>query len=230
MLVEGQSEETFVKQTLRPWLAVRGVFIEGPVVLWTKRIAAGGGYRGGVASWGQIRKNLLPLLADGDAWMTTLLDFYGLPDDVPGFAAHKGQGTAHVQVNSVQAELAVALGRQPRFLPLLALHELEAWMFAEPAVVSTHFGVAAVAAKLAAEVPDPGGPEAINHGPASHPKARLRKHCPNYKKTSDGPSVLAKIGIPTIRARCPALQWLAHAPGSVGRARMTLAACASLTS
>ena len=203
MLVEGQSEEAFVKQTLAPWLAAHRVFVEGPVVLWTKRLPAGSGYRGGVANWDQIRKSLRPLLADGDAWVTTLLDFYGLPDDVPGFAAHKGQGTGPAQVASVQAELAMAFGHQPRFLPFLALHELEAWMFAEPTVVSTHFGSPAVAAKLAAEIPDPGGPEAINHGPASHPKARLRKHCPSYKETSDGPTLLAKIGIPAIRARCP---------------------------
>ena len=137
MLVEGQSEEAFVKQTLAPWLAAHRVFVEGPVVLWTKRLPAGSGYRGGVANWDQIRKSLRPLLADGDAWVTTLLDFYGLPDDVPGFAAHKGQGTGPAQVASVQAELAMALGHQPRFLPFLALHELEAWMFAEPAVVST---------------------------------------------------------------------------------------------
>jgi hypothetical protein len=35
------------------------------------------------------------------------------------------------------------------------------------------------------------------------PKARLRKHGPRYKETSDGPTLLAKIGIPAIRERCP---------------------------
>ena len=138
-------------QTLAPWLAERGVFVQGPVVLWTKRLPAGGGYRGGVGSWDQIRKNLSPLLADGDAWVTTLPDFYGLPEDLPGFAAHKGHGPAHEQVASVQGELAVAFGHQPRFLPFLALHEFEAWMFAAPAVVSAHFGSPAIAAKVAAE-------------------------------------------------------------------------------
>lgn len=210
MLVEGQSEEAFVKQTLAPWLAGRGVHVK-PVLLWTKRLPPGGGHRGGVRSWDRIRRSLAPLLADGDAWVTTLLDFYGLPEDVPGFAAHKGRGSAHEQVAGVQAELAVAFGHQPRFLPFLALHEFEAWMFAEPTVVSAHFGSQTIATKLAAEIPEPGGPEAINHGLASHPSARLSKHCPSYKKASDGPTVLAKIGIPTIRARCPHFAgWLAR--------------------
>ena len=76
-------------------------------------------------------------------------------------------------------------------------------MFADPNVVSAHFGSPVIAARLAAEIPADGGPEAINHGPTSHPSVRLVKHCPNYKKASDGPTVLAKIGIPTIRASCP---------------------------
>jgi len=211
MLVEGQSEEAFVKQTLAPWLAASGVFVQGPIVLWTKRLPAGGGHRGGVGSWDQIRKSLAPLLRDGDAWVTTLLDFYGLPDDLPGLAEHKGRGHAHEQVTQVQAELAGAFGHPPRFIPFLALHELEAWMFADPDVVSAHFGSPVIAARLAAEVPNPGGPEAINHGPTSHPSVRLVKHCPSYKKASDGPTVLAKIGIAAIRARCPHFAgWLAR--------------------
>lgn len=203
MLVEGQSDEAFVKQTLKPWLAERSVFVQGPVVLWTRRLPAGGGDRGGVGSWAQIRKSLAPLLGDSNAWVTTLLDFYGLPDDLPGFVQQKGQGNAHEQVANVQAALADALGNPPRFVPFLALHELEAWLFVAPTVVSEHFGSTALAAKLAAEVPDLGGPESINHGPTSHPCARLSRHCPSYKKTSDGPTMLGKIGIAAIRDRCP---------------------------
>ena len=42
MLVEGQSEESFVKRTLAPHLAGYGVFVQ-VIVLWTKRLASGGG-------------------------------------------------------------------------------------------------------------------------------------------------------------------------------------------
>ena len=203
MLVEGQSEEAFVKQTLAPWLAERGVFVQNPVLLWTKRLPEGSGFRGGVANWAQIRRNLLPLLADGDAWVTTLLDFYGLPDDVPGAARLRGPGLAAERVRAVQAALAGEFAQSPRFIPFLALHEFEAWMFAAPKIVADHFGSAPIAAKLAAAVPADGGPEAINLGPDTHPKARLRKVCPAYKETSDGPILLAKIGIPAVHAQCP---------------------------
>lgn len=84
MLVEGQSEEIFVKTTLGPYLEEKYCVYVSPIVLWTKRLAVGGGFRGGVSGWEQIRKNLLPLTFDTHAWITTLLDFYGLPDDFPG--------------------------------------------------------------------------------------------------------------------------------------------------
>jgi hypothetical protein len=203
MLVEGQSEEAFVKATLAPWLADRGVFVQGPTLLWTKRLAAGGGHRGGVGNWDQIRRNLMPLLGDGDAWVTTLLDFYGLPGDVPGQAMAQTGEQAHERAARLQQEITTALGHPPRFIPFVALHEFEAWMFAEPTVVATHFDSLASAARLANEVPTPGGPEAINQGRDTHPKARLRKHFPSYKESSDGPTVLSKIGIPAVRAKCP---------------------------
>ena len=38
MLVEGQSEEIFVKHTLTPHLAQHGVYVQSPIVLWTKRL------------------------------------------------------------------------------------------------------------------------------------------------------------------------------------------------
>ena len=103
MLVEGQSEEIFVKHTLAPHLAQHGVYLQSPVVLWTKRLAGGGGFRGGVSNWSKIRRDLLPLTRDGDAWVSTLLDFYGLPEDFPGLQDALRLGSAHESVVALQA-------------------------------------------------------------------------------------------------------------------------------
>jgi hypothetical protein len=208
MLVEGQTEETFAKRTLAPWLAERGVYAS-PTLLWTKRLPTGGGFRGGVSSWAQIRKSLDPLLADGDAWVTTLLDLYGLPDDVPGVATALGLGDPVARVEAVQTAMAQALPAAPRFVPFLALHEFEAWLYAGPSTVAAHFGQPALDATLAAEVQACGGPEAINQGTDTHPKARLERLQPGYKAAADGPTILHKIGIEAIRASCPHFsRWL----------------------
>jgi hypothetical protein len=52
-------------------------------------------------------------------------------------------------------------------------------------------------------VQEAGAPELINHGEDTHPKARLRSLAGNYRETLDGPTLLEKIGLATVRAACP---------------------------
>lgn len=202
MLVEGQSEEVFVKRTLTPYLAERRVYVQSPIVLWTKRLRSGGGYRGGVSDWNQIRRSLIPLTRDSDAWVTTLLDFYGLPEDFPGYRAAREPGDPRQRVATLQGAFAEAIG-YPRFVPFLALHEFEAWVFAAPDVVADHFGTPGLAAKVRQASQQAGDPELIDLGESSHPKARLQSMSTGYKETSDGPTLLGKIGINAIRRACP---------------------------
>lgn len=201
MLVEGQSEEIFVKHTLAPHLAAHGVFVQ-PIVLWTKRLGSGGGFRGGVTNWSQIQRSLLPLTYDTDAWITTLLDFDGLPDDVPGYQEAFLPGHPRERVSRLETCLAAEI-KHPRFIPFLVLYEFEAWVFCDGDVFATHFGRADLAEKVAEAVAFAGEPELINHGKDTHPKARLQAMAIGYKETSDGPTLLGKIGLPTVRAACP---------------------------
>jgi hypothetical protein len=202
MLVEGQSEEIFVKQTLTPFLAERGVYVRPPILLWTKRMPSGGGFRGGGSNWNQIRKNLRPLTYDTNAWVTTLLDFYGLPEDFPGYQDAHARTHPREKVVALQASFATEIGHL-RFIPFLALHEFEAWLFCSPETVAEHFGSAGLAGKVRKAVEEAGEPELINLGEHTHPKARLQRMGSGYKETSDGPTLMEKIGIPAIRGACP---------------------------
>lgn len=201
MLVEGQSEEIFVNQTLAPHLAAFGVYAE-PILLWTKRLPAGGGFRGGTSNWGQIRRNLLPLTRDSSAWVTTLLDFYGLPEDVPGYVEAMSPGNPRDRAIQLETRMALEIGHQ-RFIPFVALHEFEALVFCNAQVLAHHFDRADLKEKVEQIVEMAGGPELINHGKQTHPKARLQSLASEYKETSDGPTLIDKIGIPVIRAACP---------------------------
>jgi hypothetical protein len=201
MLVEGQSEELFVKSTLASHLAQYGVHAQ-PIVLWTKRLSGGSGFRGGVSSWKQIRESLLPLTRDSNAWVSTLLDFYGLPEDFPGLSEAASPGNPCEKVTALQERFAVEIGHQ-RFIPFFALHEFEAWLFSAPDDAEAYFGKAQLAAQLQTVVRQAGTPELINHGPDTHPKARLRDLTGDYRETRDSPALLEKIGIETIRRTCP---------------------------
>lgn len=208
MLVEGQSEEIFVKHTLTPHLEQYGVFLQSPIVLWTKRMTSGGGFRGGVSNWNQISSSLLPLTRDGDAWVTTLMDFYGLPKDFPGLPESLKIDDPLRKVATLEESFAAEINHQ-RFIPFLALHEFEAWLFSAPDAVEEHFGKVKLADQLQSLVQQAGAPELINHGADTHPKARLHSLVKDYKETSDGPTLLDKIGIVSVRKACPHFdRWL----------------------
>jgi hypothetical protein len=77
--------------------------------------------------------------------------------------------------------------------------------------VAEHFGYAGLANTMQAAVLEAGGPEQINHGKNTHPKARLAglvNSCKEsktafYKPASDGSTLMEKIGIEKVRAACP---------------------------
>ncbi|MEI7842452.1 MAG: DUF4276 family protein [Gallionellaceae bacterium] len=210
IVVEGQSEEIFVKKTLTPYLAERGVFVASPVVVWTKRLPIGGGFRGGVSRWNQVRNSLMPLTHDSNAWVTTLFDFYGLPDDFPGYQDALKLRSPCDQVIALEQQFSNEIAH-PRFIPFFALHEFEAWLFTAPKIVAEHFGNIELAKELQKAVSHAGGPELINHGKDTHPKARLQSLNTGYGETSDGPALIEKIGITKIRNACPHFSdWLSH--------------------
>jgi hypothetical protein len=88
ILVEGQTEELFIKEHLSPYLAARGLFLEKPVILPTKKLSGQPFFKGGITSYRQVRNSLRNLLNDSNARLiTTMLDYYGLPDDFSWLSA-----------------------------------------------------------------------------------------------------------------------------------------------
>lgn len=209
VLVEGQSEETFVKRVLVPHLEQFNIWAK-PSLLRTKRIMAGGSFKGGVVSYSQIRKDTLALLSDSKAWVTSLIDFYGLPDGFPGLDEINAMIERYQAVRKLEERFAKNIGNK-RFIPFLALHEFEAWLFSSPAIIAEHFGRKELNQALLGIRDAVSNPEEINDKLDSHPSRRLERLIPNYKKTSDGPTILQKIGIKTIRMECRHFnEWLTH--------------------
>jgi hypothetical protein len=75
--VEGQTEESFVKQLLQPLFGTE-CFLQ-PVVLTTSRSPQGKAYKGGGGTYAKIRDEVQRLCRDTSAVViTTMYDFYGL--------------------------------------------------------------------------------------------------------------------------------------------------------
>jgi hypothetical protein len=196
-----------------------GVYVARPSLLRTKELPEGKPYKGGVTTYRQIARDVRRLLGDSDAYVTTLIDYYGLPGDFPGLAAAKALPNIDHRVAALEAAFRVDIGH-PRFQPFLALHEFEAWIFAVPAVAEGHLAVAGLAGALAAVVASATGVEHINDGAATHQSLRITTMVQQldsqrrYGKVSDGPEIIAKAGLVPIRAVCPHFDgWLAWLEG-----------------
>src|SRR5208283_3738942 len=85
-VVEGQTEETFVRDVLAPELGVRNVFIDSHRVTTGRRRARV--HRGGIVEYHQLKTDLSLWMKQDrhpDAWFTTMIDLYALPSDFPGY-------------------------------------------------------------------------------------------------------------------------------------------------
>jgi Domain of unknown function (DUF4276) len=177
----------------------------------TKRPAGGPAYKGsGLTSWPKLRRELQLLLGDSSVTvLTTLFDYYAFPGDAPGMTDHP-RGSPYARVQHVEQAISDAINDK-RFLPNLALHELEAWVLADCTRLGQIMGDSAGAEDLSRIVQAESGPELINDEPETAPSKRILDVYPRYRKTIDGPLVIADAGLPLIRKSCPhADKWLTN--------------------
>lgn len=208
--VEGQTEETFVRDVLAPYLFSKCNIYLIPTLARTKRTKSGHTFKGGIVSYGQVKRDILNLLGDSSAALvTTMIDYYGLPDDFPGKSTLPA-GTPYVRARHLEDAFASDIGN-PRFLPFLVLHEFEALVLTEPkhlarALPQYQDNLARLVADIGTRLP-----EEINDGNTTHPAARIRQYFPGYQKRLHGPLVVQNTGIETIRSQCPHFaEWLAR--------------------
>ena len=203
VLVEGQTEERFVNECLNPYLWPRGLSLTSTIVT-TKRVVGRASFKGGALRFGQVQGDLVRLLHDtGAAVITTMFDYYALPQDFPGWR-DRPAGSARSRVEHVESAWAATTGDR-RFVPHLVLHELEAWVYAAPSRLEPWMfdGDDQVVAAIAAIAAAHRTPEDIDEGPETAPARRLRDVFSAYQKTLHGPLAISAIGIELVREACP---------------------------
>ena len=199
VLVEGQTEERFVTDVLAPYFMLKKIFLI-PKILTTKFVKNGPDFKGGVSNYRQIKKHLDNLLGDTEAYVTTLIDYYGLPADTPGMS-DRPNGTPLDRVLHVESAIHTRFQSERRFLPFLMLHEFEALLFSD---VSELAGVIPAREKIELLNAEMNGrePEAINDNPSTAPSKRILRILPGYQKTLHGPTAAKRIGLNVIRQKC----------------------------
>jgi hypothetical protein len=209
LVVEGQTEEAFVNQVLAPHLGALGIAAMARCVETSRRRAKI--YRGGLPRYDKLKGDLTRWMRQDrhpEAWFTTMIDLYGLDrlqDEFPGFADNRLVSDPYQRIVEVEQAFAVDIDH-PRFIPYLQLHEFEALILADPKKLDWEFidneGPIDRLVKLAAGFDSP---ELIDDGFETSPCRRIVREIPEYgaRKPSAGPLVTSKIGLPTLRQRCP---------------------------
>ncbi len=201
-LVEGQTEERFVKDVLAPQLSACGLLFEKPTVVMTKRVLRGGKFRGGVSGFGKFKNDLLRLLhGAGGAIVTTILDYYRLPEDFPGMPT-RPKGSPIARTEHVEKAIHKHFASRSNFVPHLSLHEFEALLFADIRELPRSLAQPEMEPRLAEVRNQHPTPEDINERPGYAPSERILEIFPAYRKTLHGPPTVNRIGLEKLRAEC----------------------------
>jgi hypothetical protein len=201
ILVEGQTEERFVKDVLQPHLWTRDVHLE-PKIVTTKRVKVGPQFKGGVSTFHKVDSDIKRLLGDSDAALvTTMLDYYGLPDDFPGKENLKGLNSLD-RAKELETALEAHFDAGPKFRANLTIHEFEAFLFSSPAALAQVMNLPSYQSRLDSIRNQFPTPEEINDNPSTTQSARVVNLFPGYRKRLHGSLTAGRIGLDTIRREC----------------------------
>ncbi|OFW03056.1 MAG: hypothetical protein A3I61_05225 [Acidobacteria bacterium RIFCSPLOWO2_02_FULL_68_18] len=211
IVVEGQTEETFVNEVLAPELGAHNTFTDAHRITTGRK--HGRTHRGGWDSYQKLQRDLVLWMKqdqDADARFTTMVDLYALPGDFPGYA-ECGRIAVPIQraeclerhlVDDIIRELGNAVARC--LVPYIQLHEFETFVFCEPAKLLVAFPAETGAVhRLDVIRQQFAGPEDIDDGKTSAPSKRILEVIPEYTKAVAGPLIVKQIGLPRLRNDCP---------------------------
>jgi hypothetical protein len=199
LLVEGQTEEAFVRELLVPHYARIGLYVI-PIIVSTSP-----GYKGGVVSYAKIKPQIVRLCRqDSKAHVSTLFDLYALPGDFPGKSAaiYPNTGSGRQKAQYLESQLALDI-HEANFIPNLIVHEFEALLFVQLEKFSEWTDKPDVVTTLVSTTKDYATPEDINDNPLLAPSKRILSVMPGYQKTFHGPLIACEIGLDAMRLRCP---------------------------
>ena len=215
--VEGETEETFVNEVLRPHLLTINYFQISARIVGNARLRD---RRGGIRAWSSVRNDIVRhLRGDTGCIATTLIDYYALPQT--GERAWPGREIAGKKPfpqkaptveAALRSDIQILMGNDfntNRFVPFVMMHEFEALLFSDCNAFANSIGRPKIASELQNIRDQFATPEEINDSPISAPSKRVESIIPDYNKPLFGNIAILEIGLDTIRRECPHFhQWL----------------------
>lgn len=206
IIVEGETEERFLRKVLYNDFIQKGIHIEAQQWLTNRKLGIGGGGSNFDLIENHLRRLMSRYQHNKDVFISVMIDLYAFP---------KGGNTIYdEEVSRQQNGRSKALLLQDKmnnrmqyqnFIPYVQLHEYEALLLSKPdALLSFYTDKVQEVEKLKAEISGK-QPEEINETPEGAPSKRIIKYLPRYEKqkTTAGVTTAEKIGLPFLRDNCP---------------------------
>ena len=194
---EGQTEESFVNSILYPYFSNMDIYAT-PIIHKTKRTPSKS-YKGGVRKYKPIKDELIKLCNNPNVFVTTMLDYYGMPNDTPAID-YKDSSSLYNQIEHIENAITKDIGCDNLVFNLL-VHEFESLLFSDTKAFNTIANERAVeklqAMRLSAETP-----EHINNSVTTAPSKRIESVIEDYSKVRQGIIVAKKIGINKMISEC----------------------------
>ena len=212
VLCEGQTEQGFVENVLKPYLLANGyAAVKSILVTTSKKKNA----HGGVVSYLHVKNDLGVMLKSSNDneserhIFTTMFDLYALPDNFPGYAEAHAIADRYERVATFERAFANSILSE-RFIPYIQLHEYEALVFCGLDYLGQMYkGCEKNIGELKSILEKIGNPELVNDRPDSAPSKRIIKAIEgnkkigySYDKPKAGKFVAEKVGIVQLRAQC----------------------------
>lgn len=199
IIVEGQTEEEFVNNSLSHYLKDFGIINTVPILLETSP-----GFYGGDLSFSRYLKHTqILLLSDPNAIITSLIDFYQLRNDFPGYDDSLLILDKNLRVDFLEEQIQNNIVND-RFIPYIQLHEFEGVLFSDIKGFDYIPNIRPIKREeieqIIASYPNP---ELINDGYATAPSKRLMSLIYRYKKTFHGPIIALGNGMTPVLNKCP---------------------------
>jgi hypothetical protein len=207
IICEGQTEQVFCDSTLSPYFINNRCHIQAPTIKHT---------RGGIVKWEILKKQIeTHLITDKDAFVTTLIDYYGLyqkhsfPDWELAEKASDKNERMDILENGMKFDIPEAF--RYRFIPYMQLHEFEGLLFNDIDIfyqqIPSEYLVGVD--ELKQTFKDYENPEMINNNRETSPSRRLERIIFGYNKVVYGDILAEAIGLNRIRQKSPRFDtWL----------------------
>lgn len=197
IIVEGQTEQEFVSQTLAPYFQSQDIYNITPILIHTSKTG-----KGGFVNYEHLKNDVTRLLSsEKDIIVSTFVDFFRIPTSVPKYEDSMRLNSDNDKVESLEQAMFESIS-DTRFIPYIQLHEFEALLFSSnkgfEGYCEEH-----VHKQTKLIVDDYENPEDINSSPETAPSKRLLKINPDYDKVLEGNLIALEVGINSMLDRCP---------------------------